>query len=128
MQTTDGQPIRRLLSIRELLGMKVHSRRDEDLGKVVDVRCDPNDGRVLFLLIGLGGLWGFGEKIFAVPFSAFALSERLNVLYLDIEKDIFDRAAATDLETWSVSPEGRWSEREVFLLNNAEMLLRWGGQ
>ncbi|MBJ6128436.1 PRC-barrel domain-containing protein [Microvirga splendida] len=62
-----------VLRISDLLGKRVHSLHDDDLGEVEDVLVNQN-GRIVALVIEVGGFLGMGEREVAVPPSAIRIN------------------------------------------------------
>jgi sporulation protein YlmC with PRC-barrel domain len=76
-----------------IIGMQVHNRQDEKLGEIKDVVLDLQSGKIGYVVLATGGsVLGIGEKLLAIPASAFAPSEsKNNLLILDATKgDIVD--------------------------------------
>jgi sporulation protein YlmC with PRC-barrel domain len=53
-----------------LLGQTVFSPSDEDLGKINDLVFNEDEGRVVAVIVGVGGFLGLGEKNVAVSYDA----------------------------------------------------------
>jgi putative membrane protein len=56
----------------DLEGTTVRSATDENIGEIDDVVLD-RDGRVVAVIVGVGGFLGLGEKAVAIPFSALEI-------------------------------------------------------
>ncbi len=61
--------------LSDLIGMDVRNARGENLGDVQDVVVDAENGRVSYVVVGIGGFLGIGEKLSAFPMSAFKVSQ-----------------------------------------------------
>ena len=84
------------LKVSELIGMMVDNPQGQSLGVVRDLAFDARLGRVAYVAVSSGGLFGVGRPWRAVPPSALSFSmEKRRTLILDI------------------SPE-RWAEAQVF--------------
>ena len=57
----------------KLLGVHVNNAAGERIGTVDDLVIDSNTGRTVYVAMGVGGVLGIGEKLFAVPFGAFKM-------------------------------------------------------
>src|SRR6187402_2835104 len=55
----------------DLIGMTVNNYQNEKLGKVEDLAVDVESGRVLQVIMSVGGFIGIGDSLTAVPPSAF---------------------------------------------------------
>jgi sporulation protein YlmC with PRC-barrel domain len=56
--------------VSNLMGMKVYSQACEDLGEVNNVILDMGGTSASYIVVGLGGFLGLGERNVPVPFSA----------------------------------------------------------
>ena len=54
---------------RTLIGMRVKSTADKDLGEIDNLLIDPQSGKISHVVVGYGGLAGVGEKKVVVPWS-----------------------------------------------------------
>ncbi len=53
-----------------LIGDDVYNDQDEDLGDMKEIMLDIGSGRIAYAVLAFGGVFGIGEKLFAVPWSA----------------------------------------------------------
>lgn len=54
-----------------LIGMKVENKEGEKLGSIEDLVLDPQTGTIRYAALARGGFLGIGEKLVAVPWTAF---------------------------------------------------------
>lgn len=85
-----------------LMGAKVRSAADEDIGDVNDVLFDMQ-GNARAVVVGVGGFLGIGEKAVAIPF------ERLTVSRPDANDDDIQVSLETTKDELNAAPEfKRW--------------------
>jgi sporulation protein YlmC with PRC-barrel domain len=71
----------------------VHNAQGKDIGDIKDVVLDGNGNRVSYVVVSYGGFLGMGDKLFAVPWTAFDFRH-------DGDKD--DAKNKMDLENYKV--------------------------
>jgi sporulation protein YlmC with PRC-barrel domain len=99
-------------------GMRIRNSRDEDLGTVKDLVVDLESGKVVYAALDFGGFIGIGDKLFAVPWSAFkfhATSDGRNqFLILNVSKERLQNAPGFDKSHWPEMGDPSWSKVDDF--------------
>lgn len=67
-QATPSGHTRAILSSR-VIGKSVRDAKGDRIGKVEDIVLDKMDNRIMFAVIGFGGVLGVGEKFHPVPWN-----------------------------------------------------------
>jgi sporulation protein YlmC with PRC-barrel domain len=76
----------------ELLDTAVISPKDEALGSIQDLVMSPKTGKIAYLAVARGGLFGFDKKYVPVPWAAFKTTQDVSFLVLDANKATMDAA------------------------------------
>ncbi|HEM0318187.1 TPA: PRC-barrel domain-containing protein, partial [Legionella pneumophila] len=66
---------RKVVKASEVTGVDVKNLTGEDLGKINEVVIDKARGKVSYLVLNFGGILGFGNKFFAIPWNMFTYNE-----------------------------------------------------
>jgi len=83
-----------------LLGMEVRNKQNEKLGEIKDVVLDLPSGKVSYAVLAVGGFLGLGEKLVALPPSAFTLSSDGHTLTIDADKSKIQAAPGFAATSW----------------------------
>ena len=89
-----------VFSSSSLVGTSVRNLDKQDIGTIKDLMIDLKTGTIQYAVLSFGGVMGFGEKLFAVPFGAFRLDTGDEVLILDARKEILEIAQGFDPDHW----------------------------
>lgn len=91
------------LSAADLLGKSVKTSAGENVGDINDLRIDSN-GKIVAVIVGVGGFLGLGEKNVALPFDQLAFAKDADGA-LDVKADVTKESLQT-LPEWK-KPENR---------------------
>jgi sporulation protein YlmC with PRC-barrel domain len=105
-ETHDQSPL--ALSGTTLAGTRVVNSRGEELGHIEEVMIDVKTGRVVYLAISFGGFLGFGEKLFAVPWTSSRIDVENECAVVDITREQLKEAPGFDKHAWPRTPNEAW--------------------
>ncbi len=100
----------RLMGAETLVGNDVYNRQEEDLGDIKEIMLDVLAGRVSYAVLSYGGVFGMGEKLFAVPWEALTLDTVNKRFTLDVSKDRLASAPGFDKESWPNMSDQTWAK------------------
>jgi sporulation protein YlmC with PRC-barrel domain len=89
-----------LMSASTLNGDDVNNAQGENLGHVKDIMLDTENNRVAYYVLSFGGLFGVGDKLFAIPPEAMELNTTDKCFILNIAKDRLKEAEGFDKDRW----------------------------
>ncbi|HET7453635.1 MAG TPA: PRC-barrel domain-containing protein [Thermoanaerobaculia bacterium] len=99
----------RVLSASTLSGDPVRNTRGEDLGKIEDFMIDLDTGRIGYAVLSFGGVFGIGDKLFAVPWKAMSVDTDRHCFLLDVPKERLKNAPGFDKDNWPDITSTEWN-------------------
>jgi sporulation protein YlmC with PRC-barrel domain len=100
---------RKLLAAGTLIGDKVVNLQNEEVGKIEELMISVKDGRVGYAVMSFGGVLGFGNKFFALPWSTLNVDQEKKCFVLSIDKERLKNAPGFDKEKWPDMSDPTWS-------------------
>ena len=100
----------------KIIGETVVNRQYEDLGKIHELVIDAKEGCIAYAVLSFGGFLGMGNKLFAIPWSAFEFAkhedtpiETANMLVLNVDKEKLKAAPGFDQDAkWPDFADRTW--------------------
>ena len=96
-----------------IIGTNVVNPKGDSLGDIKEIVIDPRTGRVAYAVVSFGGFLSMGEKLFAIPFSAFKYNVTKNDYVLDVSKERLKAAPGFDSDHWPSMSDEKWN-RDVY--------------
>ena len=90
----------KILSVNALIGTRVVNLEGDDLGKIEEIMLDLDAGHVAYAVLSFGGLLGFGDKLFAVPWEALSVDQGKERILLNVAKSRLKDAHGFDKFDW----------------------------
>ena len=84
----------------EVTGVKVKNIEGENLGKIIELVIDKTQGKINYLVLDFGGVLGFGNKFFAVPWGVFSYDLKDGCFLVNIDKERLKNAPGFDKDHW----------------------------
>jgi hypothetical protein len=85
--------------------------KGEDLGEIKDFMIDTENGRVVYAVLSFGGLWGLGDKLFAIPMDALRVDTNKERFVTDLRKEQLEDAPGFDKNNWPGTPDREFVTR-----------------
>jgi sporulation protein YlmC with PRC-barrel domain len=98
----------KLLSASTISGDDVKNPSGENLGHIKDLMIDTESGRIAYAVLSFGGLFGMGEKLFAIPFKALRIRPDDEAFELDVDKERLERSHGFNKNDWPDMADQRW--------------------
>ncbi len=97
----------------KLAGVSVQNEQGEELGSINDLVIDLQSGRVQYAAMAVGGLFGLGERLFAVPFGQLKFEHDKDHAFfvLNISKERLDAAPGFDKSNWPNFADPAWKAK-----------------
>jgi sporulation protein YlmC with PRC-barrel domain len=112
-ENNDG-PGPNLLTAASMRGDRIMNTHREQLGTLAEIMLDVRAGRIAYAVMSVGGLLGIGDKLFAVPWTAFTLDADSQQLILDVSKESLREAPGFDKDHWPTMADYQWAEQVHF--------------
>jgi len=99
-----------LMGAATLTGNDVVNQQGDSLGDIKEIMLDMRSGHVAYAVLSFGGLFGLGDKLFAVPWSALKLDTDNKCFVLNVEKSKLESAPGFDKDAWPNMADSTWAQ------------------
>lgn len=97
----------------QLIGAAVVTPHNDSLGSVDDIVLSPLTGKISYLVIGHGGLFGIDEKYAPVPWEDFKMTPGATLLVLDSDKNALDAGPQVRENQFSANGDFAQESRKI---------------
>jgi sporulation protein YlmC with PRC-barrel domain len=117
-----------LMRISDIRDTRIRNPEGEDLGDLTDIAIDRESGRIIYAVLSYGGILGFGEKHFAIPWEAVRTHPGERVFVVDVDKRTLESAPGFARD--AMPREGDWSLVRTLPPEPAVQTIAggWGGE
>lgn len=95
MPTTSGHTT--AIRASRVIGTNVYNNAGEHIGEIEDVVLDKMSNKIMFAVVGFGGILGIGEKYHPLPWSMLDYSEQHGGYIVNVTQEQLERAPADSL-------------------------------
>ncbi len=100
-----------LVRSKEVVGIEVKNTQGEYLGKIEDVVMDKLTGQSRYVVLSFGGIFGLGDKLFALPWGTLNYDTNEECFILNVDKDKMENAPGFDKDHWPNMAEPAWGDK-----------------
>lgn len=100
-----------IVRVDDVQGMDIYNLQGKEIGVVEAVTLDADKGEIAYVVMSHGGFLGVGDKLFAVPWSAFRMTKDQDELVLNVSEKTLEKAPGFDDENWPNMGDPKWRSR-----------------
>lgn len=97
-----------LIETRTLGKIDVVNTKGSKLGHIYELILDVPEGKIAFVIISFGGIYGFGKRLSAIPWRLLRYNDSYNRYTLKIESNALYTAPGFDNNSWPETNDPHW--------------------
>jgi sporulation protein YlmC with PRC-barrel domain len=97
-----NEPVK-LLTASSIVGDRVLNKQGEDLGKIIDLMVNLDNGNIQYVVIAFGGFMGMYRKYFAVPFDVLTIVPEQRAFIFDQSRESFENHPGFNKKHWPLA-------------------------
>lgn len=97
-----------LMPVGGICGSDVADVDGKSLGSISELMIDAESGAIAYAVLAYGGLLGVGEKLFAVPWRAFAIEPTSGAVTLSVPRGRFESLPGFDKDAWPTEADSEF--------------------
>lgn len=98
-----------IMAAGTLAGDNVVNGKGEDLGEIKEIMIDVPSGQVAYAVLSLGGVFGIGDRLYAIPWHALTLDADRKCFVLDVDAERLKAAPGFDKNHWPSMADSTWA-------------------
>ena len=91
---------RAIVSTEDVIGVKVKNTQNEDLGEIEAIMLDKPTGQVAYVVLSYGGIFGLGDKLFALPWNILSYDASSDCFRIPLNKEQLKNSPGFDKNHW----------------------------
>lgn len=96
-----------------VIGTDVKDNAGNTIGKIEDIILEKTDNKIMFAVVGFGGILGVGEKYHPIPWSALDYVPEENAFVVPFTKEQLEKAPADTIKELT-KDDGQWARNSAY--------------
>src|SRR5690606_28750049 len=96
-----------------VIGTDVKDNAGNTIGKIEGIILEKTDNKIMFAVVGFGGILGVGEKYHPIPWSALDYVPEENAFVVPFTKEQLEKAPADTIKELT-KDDGQWARNSAY--------------